>query len=735
MKRLIPLFAAAGGLLLGGLVGWMLGGSAPAVPVPDAFVEPELPRPVVQPAPARIEEAGAYNSRLAREAPVASSVPTSVPASETGEIWGTVLREDAEPLAGVSIRATPHIPRREAADLSLEEEIAEYAASLARQEAQSVTTRTDAAGRYRLSGLDAGLFYTLEASLPGHVVQQAHRGGSPIIYHAVGKELHFIAKVALVVRLDLRLPDGSRPERAQIGIQRDVEGSGSTSFWYWSPAQPTRSFEPGDWRLLIRGGVHNEYTCEPVSIRVSTSEPPEDRTIQLHAVPTIHATVTVPQGIEGIRPTLEFQREIDGAFTRVEFPDHRRNPETISPFRGTGRVEYHDLEPGNYRLILALDGKELETRDLRVERGVRLEDFTVPEPDPSDYLIVHVNGPAGPVTTGVQFHFTTEGRLGSSSGRVQALNRGNGLYWIPRTLIPESEGATYTLLVTAHELGKSNVQFSPRSIAPIHVSLGVATYLIVEILGFDDHPNKHELVSHVWKAGSSPPRPSLMDRIRSGRDETEFRVRRFNQLEPGEYEIGLFMVSRQQVHGLLVARKTVHLASGENRETIHAPELHGFVVVIGQQYRHRQIRVHHADDPGYRFFQNAGTLGAAEYALDRLKPGNYVVSAFEIGEMTVSIPAMSGRRVEFQPLPFNAFRITAAAGGTVDVGLKADDILVAIDGVAIESQAQGMQLIEQCYARDSTTWTVLRDGLRVPVTFKGSSFSHAGLSLSPTRVD
>jgi S1-C subfamily serine protease len=71
----------------------------------------------------------------------------------------------------------------------------------------------------------------------------------------------------------------------------------------------------------------------------------------------------------------------------------------------------------------------------------------------------------------------------------------------------------------------------------------------------------------------------------------------------------------------------------------------------------------------------------------------------------------------------------------LDVGLSAGDIVVEVDGVAIENVAQGRELMESAVNRESTTWVVLRNGVRVNVTFNVRDFRESGLGLHPVRVD
>lgn len=723
MKRLVPLFAAAGGLLAGGLLGWVLGAPGPAAPVVSAPVEILAPAPPVDPPePLPADPEPDSFAALIEAAP-------AVAARATGEIRGSVLLLNGRPLPGVEIRAVPHLPA------ALHHELADHAARIALRHAGARATRTDANGEYVLNDLDGELFYSVSASLRGYDIRTAGRLGAAMEFYPVGYELHFVANDAVVVRLDVRLPDGRQAARAQIGCSGENQ-PGQTSFWYWTPTEPTRAFEPGEWQLTFRAGESNEYTCEPVMLELKHGEPFPTRTIQLASAPGVIGTVTVPADGPRIPLSVELQIEQGGEYTRVNMNSRRpgeRNPARVNTWRGAAAYEFFDIEPGRYRVVLMMFDKPVESRDVEVTNTVVRADFTLPEPDIKDFIVVRVTGPDGPVTENVRFNLS-ERRGGSRSGRsAQAMLR-DSEHWLPR---PERrmEGSTFTLDVRAGGLGNKSQEFDPETTNVIDVYFGAPAFITVEILGFEQHPQRENLMQHVWKSGTEFSLWSLIMPARMSSVPIDQSKRRHGPFEPGSYEIGLFVQTQQRVDALPLERRTVTLLPGENHATLTAPQLYSFVVVIPQQFQGRQIIVQNSEDPGLRIPQNDWALGAEEFKAENLKAGEYIVSMSDVGEMTVSLPAADGRRVEFQPKLYNAFQMRLNRGSEFkDLGLREHDIVIEIDGAPITDMAQGHRLLNEAATRASTTWTVLRQGSRVQITFSPPEIRDSGLGAHPIHV-
>lgn len=732
-RAFLVLFLLAG-LAVGIAGGWILGGP------PERTPQAALPLPEPENLHARQQQTEFANEPATKAAPlpdVAALMADVAAVRETGEIRGSVLLDNGSPLPGVRIRATPHLPpNREAA--TPEEELAVHAAQLALRRVRERTVQTDANGEYRLSGLDAEFYYSVTANLHGYEVKPAGRIGAAIEYHAVGHEVYFVAHTAMTVRLDVRLPDGRQPGRVQIGCSGAESRSGGTSYWYWTPAQPTRAFEPGEWTLTFRAGESSEYTCEPVNILLEQGVRFEPLTVRLHTSPGIVGTVTMPPGISRPRVTIELLREVNDEYGRVDI-DRRApyggNPQSLNAWRGEARFEFLDLEPGSYRLILAMFDKPVETRDVVVTSTVEREDFTVPEPDIKDFVVVRVAGPDGPVTENVRFNLTERTSGTRSGATAHVLVRGDGEYWLPR---PERkrEGSEFSLSVRAGALGGKTQELDPETSGVIEVYFGAPAFITVEVLGFEQHPQREHLIQHVWKAGKEPPSRVFMDNLRMGREPVDQGKRRHGPLEPGDYEVGLLVRGNHVMESFQLARRAVSLLAGENHATLTAPELYGFVIEIPEQYRSKQIDVRHMADRAYRFNQDYNSVGESEYAVERLKAGEYEISMSDVGAMTVSVPESDGRRIEFQPRLYNAFLLVDnRVSEPKDIGLREGDIVIEIDGVAITDMAQGRRMLNDAAKLESTTWTVLRGGARLQVTFNPADAAASGLGPQPTRVD
>jgi membrane-associated protease RseP (regulator of RpoE activity) len=126
-------------------------------------------------------------------------------------------------------------------------------------------------------------------------------------------------------------------------------------------------------------------------------------------------------------------------------------------------------------------------------------------------------------------------------------------------------------------------------------------------------------------------------------------------------------------------------------------------------------------------------MGDAEVEFSNLIAGEYKLQTQPSGVMKISIPQVAGQKIQFQPLPFNAYLVTG--GGGVDVGIKDGDYVVEIDGTAFTDMGQRRQLVADAQKKESTTWVVIRNGMRVPVTFDGREWRNAGFRGESARVD
>jgi hypothetical protein len=210
-----------GGLIIGALLGWLLAPVADDAPVARDSDRAVVPAPDVPLAAKPPPEKKSPPNPIAPDNETAPDVAAWIAEVRAqavrgdGVITGTVKLKDGSPLPGVEIRSAPVFPLADLPpDATLEQEVKAQALQRMNKQAGGSTDRTDAAGNFRLTGLDESCLHRVEAQLDGYEINQI--GGRGAEHHATGKEAHFIAKVVVWVTADVRMPDGSAAEVAQI---------------------------------------------------------------------------------------------------------------------------------------------------------------------------------------------------------------------------------------------------------------------------------------------------------------------------------------------------------------------------------------------------------------------------------------------------------------------------------------------------------------------------------------
>ncbi len=733
------------GLVVGAFAGWVLAPEGYSGPTPDLVPRESLPRPAqaepVQrpvvdhqppPVPASVDtetmpDLGALLGELKAEALAGS-----------GAITGTVRITGGLPLGRVQITATPQFaPETLPDNPTLEQEVRAEALRLVREQAGAIVARSDSGGHYRLMGLADDTWYTLRAELDGHEITAV--GGREGSVYSAGATVDFLAKAAVPITVDVRMPDGLQAAAAQIGFQNVNDRKSGMPYWYWTPGSPTRAVPPGEWKLFPRGGNYNEGASEPVPITVVAGEAHPVVVIRLTPMPGIVGVIRVPGVADHQTQTdVELLRQIDG-----QWMDTRpgRNPgrsdrtrEVHGVFRGRITFSFLDLEAGQYRLRVSLAGAEALTHDVTVTDKVETLELSLSEPDRDEFVVVRVTGPEGPINERVYFHLHTKVENGSTAGRAEAISKPGGEHWIARTQINRRDGATYILHVRAHELGNRSVEFDPETREVIEIAFESPAFVTIEIVGYEGHPNRTELFARVHPADDPPSEIEQRNHLHSLGRYSE-QNRRHGPLKPGEYIAELYRGTREMYVPLLLASSQVTLRPGENTVQITVPGMHTLVVDIPLEYRGRQFRVRHLSDPSYEMRHRAES--PEQYEFSGLKPGTYELSERQSGAMHVQVPHDSAQPVKFDPQPFNAVRMVAPAHwpNGEDIGLKPGDIVVMIDSVSVTTLEEYQKALNSANELASTTWVVQRGGTPVTVTFDPKLFAKARLQPEPARVE
>ena len=235
-----------------------------------------------------------------------ATIPVPTVPTGTGTIRGHVRTWQNEPLQGVRIVATPRESPREPADTSreptLDESVRRYAAHLKWYELARREARTDAGGAYQVTGLaDQG--YNLGVTCEGYQIRPEQRSRRGIC--EPGDEVDFVATRWFEVKIDVFLPDGSRPREAMIHYRGKQRGRES-----WTPGRPTIRMRGGDYQLSAVAGTSDEYRSAPQQVDLRVGKAVPALVFQLRGRPGVQGRVIVPEELrlEGLQILLSAHR-------------------------------------------------------------------------------------------------------------------------------------------------------------------------------------------------------------------------------------------------------------------------------------------------------------------------------------------------------------------------------------------------------------------------------------------
>jgi len=210
-------------------------------------------------------------------------------------------------------------------------------------------------------------------------------------------------------------------------------------------------------------------------------------------------------------------------------------------------------------------------------------------------------------------------------------------------------------------------------------------------------------------------------------------------VEPGPYVAKLVLASGDGSLGRVIARVPVRLAAGVNPVTIRVPELHALNVRIPDAPKGAQVWASSADRPGRGDVQQSGFLSDDRVAsFVELPAGNYLLQVTlsgEAREMVVRVP--TGGDVAFAPttLAGLAVRIDDDAGLMAKCGFQSGDVIVAVDGAAVDSIARVDGVFHAARGRGDVPVEVRRGARTVTLTIDVSRFwMHGGAGGAWTPV-
>jgi len=768
-------------LIVGGAVGYLLGVARPA---PENETPRAAPSTAKAPAPAEtpIEEASSPErravSRRARGGEDVAVPKTDGPPPQSGDgkITGVVRDLDGARIAGVLVRAAPREendadafdaeiaranvaagvideshpklgapPRRD-----VERQIRDYAIRMRRADAACRETTTDASGAYSFEKLGEKT-YDVGAWLVGWRIERtgADRWG-PV---QVGGTCDFTAKRISSATVSVLLPDGTPATQAVISWKAtSADDVDSTT---WRPGSPEIEISPGTYEIsatsnpaargssgdvfvVRRGGRSSDsddslWKSEPQTVVVDGKTSPA-LTFQLKSRPGVL--------VKAIYAGAQHPSSVRIAALRLD------GGAAADPSRLLGDARVHArwltdategalaLDPGSYLVGATFRGGivgptavasvagDLAVRELRVERT-----------DLRDWVKVRVLGPDESPVTDVVFEVGCNGDEGSGSGETQASLDADGSYHVEHY---EQDGPgfyrssswsggglgagkrTYFVRAKSKRFGTTEATYEPGKDAEIVLRMIEPARVRLTISGYAENPDRDRAVVTL--------EPKTTGELHRRRDDVEGEIdakgiATFGAVAPGKYDVVLRLAKSESRHdrmnarwaGTEAGRLSVDLRPGAVELSMAIGAF--FDLVVTFEGDAPSLARDGSDDGGRR-----GKIadGGGRETFAGLSPGRYRLAS-AAGAMTVDVSAAT--TVAFAPRPLNCFHLQVSERGYLhDLGLKTDDLVVAIDGAELTDPSQMQAALEATKTREKSTFTILRDGRRFDVTADGTKF-------------
>jgi hypothetical protein len=714
---LIALAALAVGVVSGYFLGaesapppnhWSVESQAQAAELPARVETGAAVEPVDSGTASRIEKDSPESAPARRRAldELVRAMADEPPKPGVGRITGRVTTSDGKPVAGAAVSAWPQNPDENpwAADLSMEEKLERYFRSTHFSERGKVSARTDADGRYALGNL-GDYRYSVRATADGYECTAAGGAAWNVEPDA---EVNFSAQPACVLDFDIRLPDGTQPKSADITLRW---GNGE-SRQYWTPNRPRPSQRPGQYRMQVTAGKAEEFASETFDIKLRQGDPPLKMTIQLEAASGISCDIRYPPGIANIEEVYGH-----GSDVRVLLvPDPPAEPpaetdygyEGVSMWRGS-RLSFLSLDPGRYRLVAHVRNRLLAWQDVTLGNELLKVTLQVPEPDPADFFVVRVYGADGALIRDAQVKYRAPG-MADERGNV--IRHDDGSFRLRRGA---NVRGGYDVTASSETLGQLTVRYEANATHDLEIRFGQPARLTVLLPGVSAHRLRERLVARLMLEQSDgrwngmPPKGGYQEAEGLKSDKLEYEP-----IAAGRYRF--YLALKGNSVGVL-AEVLFEVATGtETIQTCLLPELYSLTVILPDGKKPGLLYVRSSDGKSSRSV--AGNDIRQRTVIDGLTAGDWVIVT-DTGEMPVRITGET--QVVLAERPFDCLRISGLKpGGRLEaLGLRNGDLLIGVDGEPFASLSTLRTQASFSYTKDNTTWSVIRNGATLSITFAG----------------
>jgi hypothetical protein len=342
-----------------------------------------------------------------------NALPKPKPApSGQGSIRGHIHRPDGTPVTGVAIYMNPRSPDHGAesstvwAEQPFTKRVKTLLTGLLEGEAERLTAVTGEDGTFEFKGL-ASLSFWVQAKIPGHVLNRVNSRSSDWQDACPGEFLDLVASPAVLVTVDVRLPDGRQPIRALV-TQR-VDAKAGDDWQTWAPPGYTFECSPGVIRfsaeVITLEGPDFTVPNESV-VTIGPDSAASIVTLQLSEVPCVKGRLV----FRGPPRKLDIRLcQVSGGQTlqadAIKTLGVKSEWDRWDADKHAAPLDYRfaSLSTGQFVLAAVEFGKVIAQQTVRVsDRTVRV-DLEIPDAAPEHAVRLRLLGPDGKPVPGPLF--------------------------------------------------------------------------------------------------------------------------------------------------------------------------------------------------------------------------------------------------------------------------------------------------------------------------------------------
>ncbi len=531
-----------------------------------------------------------------------------------GTISGTVRDAAGEPVAGAVVTASPEArPFGLALSSRLARERAHEDRDLAdvAQEAIENELWRREVRRVAVSGSDGR--YELKRLVKSGVRLVAYHDRYEIRPVTPRQErvepdatVDFVAQAVAEVAVEVRLPDGARPENAWITWQ-GPHGSGSGG---WTSDAPRVRMGLGTCKVRAQAWAPAPLQSAEVEHLVTAQPAEVALLLQLEGRRVLTARLVMPEGL-AMPDGVEFgirRADPGGAVDAktLKQDQFEQGGHVSSP----GRASWYDREAGRYLIAAFLDRRALLAHAFADLKGESLE-VELKADAATGGRVVSVLGPGGEPVLGaasLQLFAFAEGRLRPEPAR--ALRRTDGT-WLVAPEAPEPAG-DLTLRVTTRDLGSVSEGFDARGRGPLTVRFERPGQVRLRLGRHEGSPAAGRLHAALWTGEGA-----IASRQVDATGACDLAA-----VQPGEFTLYLAIVEGGNRWPIL--RKQVRFHPGDNTESLSLPVLSALTLRAPANFRGRTI-VLQSSDPDLGWLRREAPVADGVATFDALAPATYEI--------------------------------------------------------------------------------------------------------------